>query len=82
MHTDEEIKASAYQQLDKLPESKMEDKAELTIEVQMPDTTGKKWRYAVFFERALREGRTGWIVRNIIRPNDLEDPQPKGNTIE
>lgn len=82
MHTDEEIKAAAYQQLGKLPANELEILTELDIEIKIPATEGRVCRYAVFFEREAGAGKRDWMVRNIIRPDNLENPQPKADKIE
>lgn len=82
MHTDEEIKEEAYRQLNKLSERELDDLADISIEIKMPAAKGEECRYTVFFERSANDANDCWRVRNIIRPDDLQDPQPKADKIE
>jgi|GEM_PF-1021019 len=88
MHSDDEIKAEAYRRLTSLSEGELENIAELSMEIKIPAASGRMHRYTVFFERAvgvdmtMEKEKREWQVRNIIRPDNLEDPQPKQNKIE
>ena len=77
MRTDEEIKRKAFEELAKLNEAELEAVNEIDFEIHFQNPDGVPERYTVFFERGTTDGKEGWILRNIISPDDLERPSTK-----
>lgn len=77
MHSDEAIKKKAYQKLESLDQAELKDVQEIDFEVYFMTEDDQERRYTVFFERGFVEGKEGWVVRNIVRPDKLEKPEKK-----
>jgi len=77
MHTDEEIKRKAFEQLEKRTAVELEDVNEIDFEVYFENPDGETERYTVFFERGFVDGKEGWVIRHIIRPDELQKPENK-----
>lgn len=83
MHTDEEIKKEGLRQLSEMNPAELETLTEIDFEVVLQNSDGGSERYTIFFERGFAEEKSEWTVRNIIRPDKLQDPEPKNDeTIE
>lgn len=83
MHTDEEIKKEGFRQLSEMTPAELETLTEIDFEVVLQKNNGGSERYTIFFERGFADEKSEWAIRNIIRPDKLQDPEPKNNdTIE
>jgi len=77
MHTDEEIKDKALEELEKINPVDLEQINEIDFEVGFQNLDGSTERFTVFLERGFVEGKEGWIVRNVIYPDKLQKPEHK-----
>lgn len=77
MHTDEEIKEAGFRELEKMTPTELENINEIDFEVVLEKSDGSTERYTIFFERGFADETSDWTVRNIIRPDKLQDPEPK-----
>jgi hypothetical protein len=73
MHTDKEIKEWVCSHIDTLVKKhRQEDTNEFSVAVRIKDKEGKSHPYTVFLEFSDIEGKKEWIVRNIVRPEQLQ----------
>ena len=77
MRTDEEIKTKAFEELSKLNHAELEAVNEIDFEIHFQNPDGVSERHTVFFERGSTDGKEGWILRNVISPDELERPSKK-----
>lgn len=83
MHTDEEIKKEGFRLLSEMTSAELETLTEIDFEVVLKNSDGGSDRYTIFFERGFANEKSDWTVRNIIRPDKLQDPERKeDNKIE
>ncbi len=73
MHTDKEIKDWVCSHIDALVRKhKQEDMNEFSVAIKIKDREGESHPYTVFLEFSDVEGKKEWIVRNIVRPEQLQ----------
>lgn len=73
MHSDKEIKEWVCTHLDELiDEHCLPGENEFDAEVIIPDREGQKHHYTVFLELSSLEDKQEWLVRNIVRPEQLQ----------
>lgn len=83
MHTDEEIKKEGLRLLSEMTPAELETVTEIDFEVVLKNNSDSPERYTIFFERGYADKDSEWTVRNIVRPDKLQDPEPKkDDTIE
>lgn len=73
MHTDKEIKEWVCAHISQLlEENKDSDETEFNASITIPDEHGVEHPYTVFLEQSELDGKEEWIVRNIVRPEQLQ----------
>lgn len=73
MHKDEEVKAWVNEHIDQLVEDHcLPGEKEFQAEIELADDEGVVHRYAIFLEYTDDKNAEGWVVRNIVRPEQLE----------
>ncbi len=77
MHDDDAIKKKAYQKLESMSPEELADVQEIDFEVYFSTEDDHERRYTVFMERGFVDGKEGWVVRHIVRPDKLEKPEKK-----
>jgi len=77
MHDDKKIEEKAFEHLKSLSDSELEGINEIDFEIHLQNPDGTTERFTVFLERGFVDGKEGWTIRNIIRPDDLEKPENK-----
>lgn len=73
MHTDKEIKNWVCQHIDELLHEYVQgEKNEFSAVIEIPDEEGEKHPYTVFLEFSDIAEENEWVVRNIVRPEQLQ----------
>ncbi|MEH6308160.1 hypothetical protein RYH73_21060 [Olivibacter sp. CPCC 100613] len=73
MHTDKEIKDWVCNHIHQLiQENEASEQKEFNANVDIEGTDGTVHTYTIFLERSGSEEEEEWIVRNIVRPEQLQ----------
>ncbi|WP_134090601.1 hypothetical protein [Olivibacter sp. XZL3] len=73
MHTDKEIKDWVCAHISQLlKEDRDTDETEFKASITIPDERGVAHPYTVFLEQSELDGKEEWVVRNIVRPEQLQ----------
>lgn len=73
MHTDKEIKDWVGTHIHQLiQENEASDETEFKANIDIEDTDGLSHSYTVFLERSGGGEKEEWVVRNIVRPEELQ----------
>jgi len=72
-HTDNEIKDWVCTHIGQLLQTdRHTQEKEFKAQIKIPDAAGGLHHYTVFMELTEIDGHTEWVVRNIIRPEQLQ----------